>query len=189
MKTLITTAALSFLAIANIAEAQPQKNQSSVEVQLMASLPTQDLDLIAAEGKSKVTIHSLVASLPTFDTNVENPIESAKVTMLMASLPTIDENIEQPANRINSSKLMASLPTMDESIEQPANRINISKLMASLPTMDESVEMPVNRSMVSKLIASLPTMDQNIEMNILVDTHVNDLDAKHFHAATRLSEE
>ena len=56
----------------------------------------------------------------------------------MASLPTFDANVEMPALQVNVANLMASLPTFDTNVEVPASRINISKLMASLPTMDET---------------------------------------------------
>ncbi len=112
MKTLIATAALSLLTLSTIVEAQPQKNQSEVEAQLLASLPTQDFEALGSG--SSVTIQSLLASLPTFDENVEVPTSRVNIANLMASLPTFDENVEMPISKINISKLMASLPTMDE---------------------------------------------------------------------------
>ncbi len=114
MKSLIATAALSLLALSTIAEAQPQKNQSTVETHLMASLPIQDVEFAVSAPKSSITVQFLLTSLPTFDANVEMPALQVNVANLMASLPTFDANAEIPASRINSSKLMASLPTMDE---------------------------------------------------------------------------
>ena len=163
MKSFITTAALSLLALSTIAEAQPQKNQSAVEAHLMASLPTQDVDL--STPKSSVTFQSLIASLPTFDANVEMPASQVNVANLIASLPTFDANVEMPS------------------------QVNVANLMASLPTFDTNVEMPVSRINSSKLMASLPTMDETTVTSILVDTDVKHLDTKIHQTASRLTEE
>ena len=166
MKSLITTAALSLLALSIIAEAQPQKNYTQVEVQLLASLPTQDFEFVTSAPKSSVTLQSLVASLPTFDAKIEAP-----------ALP------------VNTDRLMASLPTFDTNVEAPDLLVNVSKMMASLPTIDQNVEIPTARINVSKLMASLPTMDEFTLTSVLVDTDMKHLDTKNHQTATRLSEE
>ncbi|WP_428667379.1 hypothetical protein [Runella sp.] len=165
MKSLIATAALSLLVLSTVAEAQPQKDQSLIASNLMASLPTQDVESVITT-KSSVNYLSLLASLPIVDENVETPAY-VNASALMASLPIMDENVEVPAS-LYASKLMASLPTMDENVEMPAKRINIAKLMASLPIMDEMTVTSV--------------------LSVLVDTNINHLDTKN-QTAIRLTEE
>lgn len=189
MKSLIATAALSLLALSTIAEAQPQKNQFITEAQLLASLPTQDVEFIASTPKSQVNIHSLLTSLPTFDANAEVPTSKVNVASLIASLPTFDTNVEMPTSKVNVANLMASLPTFDANVEAPALLVNVSKLMASLPTFDANVEAPASKINSSKLMASLPTMDETTVTSVLVDTDVKHLDTKNYQTAHRLTEE
>lgn len=164
MKSLITTAALSLLALSTIAEAQPQKEQSCVATHLMASLPTQDVE----------------STTPAF---VVLNIQS-----LMASLPTLDATNEMPTNPM-SAELMASLPTEDENIEAPAARTSTAKLMASLPIVDETMSLPAARISGTKLMASLPTMDATTVTSVLVDTNIHHFDSKYHHTPARLTEE
>ncbi|MCU0338263.1 MAG: hypothetical protein MUE30_00130 [Spirosomaceae bacterium] len=98
MKTLFTTAALSFFTLINVAEAQNEKQ--TLEARLMESFPTTDNHV--ETPRFWVNIEKLWASLPTFDENVEVPTQNVNIAQLMASLPTMDYHVEVPVLKVET---------------------------------------------------------------------------------------